>query len=107
MKLGRISKLTQGTIGFGGVENQFALKTNNLFHQFGQTFDADLFAGADVDVGVADFMIFLVIANDRRACDNLLLMRLLRRSSFEMTVYNELFRSLSAKNFSKRYVLFL
>lgn len=53
VKLADIDELAHGAIGLGGVEEDFALEVNGLYHQLGEFADGELLACADIDVAVA------------------------------------------------------
>ncbi len=54
MKLGDIDELAHGAVGFRGVKDDFALEADGFDDEFGEFTDGELFAGANVDVAVAD-----------------------------------------------------
>ena len=54
VELADIDELAHGAIGLGGVELDCAGEANGFDYELGELADGELFAGAHVDVAVAD-----------------------------------------------------
>ena len=61
MELADVGELAHGAVGLGGVEGETAFESHFLHNQLGKGGDGNLFAGADVDVAIADFLAAFLI----------------------------------------------
>ena len=57
VQLGGICKFEHSTVRFFGIEIEFTPEADDPLYRFGEFSDRDVYAGADIDMGVAHFSV--------------------------------------------------